>query len=183
MSKVRIALKIDQQVGFVTGSLANPLAVARLPYLVDKAKRQRQAGWVFLGTKDTHSADANEYLQSQEGQKLPVWHCGLGTADHDIVPELRELYETCGIRYIAKPNFGSPELVQVVQAIEQEQGIEVIELDGFVTEICVVSNALLLKAYLPEVRVVVDGQGCAGLSVQAHDEALNVVRACQVEVV
>jgi nicotinamidase-related amidase len=179
---VKLAVKIDQQVGFVTGSLANPLAASRLTYLVEKAKRQRREGWRFVVTKDTHAANAEEYLQTQEGQNLPIWHCGLGTRDHAIVPELSDIYQSYDARFIEKPTFGSLELAWLVQEIERQQGIEIIELDGFVTEICVISNALLLKAFVPEVRVVVDSQGCAGLNEQAHNEALNVMRACQVEV-
>jgi len=179
----KVALIIDVQNDFVTGALANPLVQACLPYLAAKAIQQRDEGWLFIGTKDTHADNEAEYLQTQEGRNLPVWHCGIGTWGHDIVSELADIYESGSIAYINKPTFGSIELAEILQDLHENDGIEIIEIVGFVSEICVVSNAILLKAYLPEVPIRVDSKGCAGITEQSHNEAMNVLRACQVEVI
>jgi nicotinamidase-related amidase len=177
-----VALKIDQQNDFVYGSLANPAAADKVDYLVAKAQRQIADNWQIYVTRDTHSADPIEYQQTLEGRSIPP-HCCQGSDGWQVVPALDKLYRQAGGEYIDKVAFGSPLLVRQLQVLDQHDPIAIIELDGFVTEICVISNALLMRANFPEVKIVVDAAGCAGLSRGAHDAALMVMKANLIEVI
>lgn len=179
----KLAVKIDQQVGFTTGSLKNPAAEARIPYLAEKARAQAAEGYLFYCTLDTHDPSPEAYARTQEGRKLPIHHCARGTEDHRIVPVLREIYEANGAVFIEKTTFGSKELVAALLELDARDPIAEIEIDGFVTEICEVSNALLLKAYFPEVPIRLDARGSAGLTPEGHEKALDVMEACQIEVI
>ena len=179
----KVAVKVDQQVGFVTGRLANPAAAERIPYLTAKAKRQAEEGFLFYCTLDTHAETEAEYLRTQEGKKLPVWHCGKNTPDWEIVPGLKELYESYEACFIEKPTYGSETLVQELKRLDAQSKIVLIEVDGFVTNICDISNVLMLKAAFPEVRILFDAAGSAGTSEEGHRQALSIMRDCQVEVI
>jgi nicotinamidase/pyrazinamidase len=177
---IKIALKIDQQNDFITGALHNEAAIAKIPYLIDKATRQAEEGWKFFCTLDTHKEN---YLETQEGQKLPIPHCLLGTIGHQIEKNLLQIYRSVDFIFVYKETFGSVKLGKILQELNCTNQIEVIEIDGFVTDICVVSNALLLKAFLPETRIVVDAAVCAGTTPENHQAALTVMKSCQIEII
>jgi nicotinamidase-related amidase len=177
----KYAFFIDCQVGFTTGSLANPAAAAKLPYLKKEFGRLIGKRYKFAYTEDTHSPDEEEYKKTLEGQYIP-YHCG-SVEDRLTVRSLRKEFENLLLYPIRKDSFGTPKLAAYLRAEEVYEPIEEIRLYGFVTEICVVSNALLLRSFFPNVRIVVDAAGCAGLSPEGHEAALAVMRACLIEVV
>ena len=121
-------------------------------------------------TRDTHE---NNYLQTQEGAKLPVPHCIRGTKGWEIHPELSDLV---GDDVIDKPTFGSVELQELLYEENEKEPIESIELIGLCTDICVISNAMLLKAALTETEIIVDSALCAGVTPESHNNALAAMR-------
>ena len=158
------------QVDFITGSLGSDLATAIVPNVVEKVKGFE--GKVIF-TRDTHYAD---YMQTQEGTKLPVPHCIKDTAGWQICDQLLPYVETV----IDKVTFGSVELPQLIR--EFGEPINEIELCGLCTDICVISNAMILKAAFLEVPIAVDSSCCAGVSVESHKTALDAMKAVQIDI-
>ena len=167
---------IDMQNDFVSGSLGSAEAAAILPALEEKIRNFD--GEVFF-TRDTHSEG---YLSTQEGKNLPVVHCVKGSEGWEIVPELEKLREANTMPAFDKPTFGSVALAEAFSELSKKEEIEEIELCGVCTDICVISNAMLIKAFLPEVPVSVDAACCAGTSPEAHENALNAMKMCQITV-
>jgi len=170
----KILLVIDMQNDFIDGSLGTKEAQGIVSKVIRKIYEYPRTD--VFATRDTHQPD---YLSTQEGQYLPVEHCIDGTDGWQIRPEIERLIDPENI--VNKPTFGSTELAQRVMDIAQKEEIE-IELVGLCTDICVVSNALLLKAMLPEVKISVDPVCCAGVTPESHEAALQTMRACQVQV-
>ncbi len=173
---MRYLIVIDVQNDFVDGSLGTAEAQAMLPNLL--AKVEKFDGQLIV-TQDTHPKD---YLDTQEGRNLPVPHCIEGTEGWRIVPALDELARAKGARYYTKPTFGSVELASDVRAAWESGELESVELCGLCTDICVISNALLIKAMAPELPVSVDASCSAGVTPQKHEAALEVLASCQVAV-
>lgn len=171
----RYLIVIDMQNDFVDGALGTPEAQAIAPALVDAA---RAFDGELIFTLDTHGEN---YLATQEGEHLPVPHCIKGTPGWELIPALAELQRERQARAFEKPMFGSTALAHYLARRNAEEPIESIELVGVCTDICVVSNALLIKAALPEVPVSVDPALCAGVTPEAHEAALATMRSCQVE--
>ena len=167
----KLLIVVDMQKDLVDGSLGTKEAQAIVPLVRDRILQAVEAGWEVLFTRDTHPAD---YLQTQEGRKLPVEHCIRGTEGWEIVGELREFAG----RVIDKPSFGSLELMEYVA----KGGYDEVELTGLCTDICVVSNALLIKAAVPELPVKVRSSCCAGVTPASHEAALQTMAMCQVEI-
>ncbi len=168
---------IDVQVDFTTGSLSNPDATDKVAGIVSKAASFD--GLVFL-TQDTHSAN---YLETNEGHNLPVEHCIKGTDGWQLSPALYDLVQNQGWTIFEKPTFGSVDLAKEVASLYQNDTIDSVVLVGFCTDICVVSNALLLKAFVPELQVSVVESLCSGTSREAHEAALQTMQSCQVDVI
>ena len=168
----KLLIVIDMQNDFIDGSLGTPEAEAIVDAVKDKI-RSYPAGDIFA-TMDTHESD---YLSTQEGRNLPVEHCIKGTDGWRIRPDIAELLTEAAI--FEKPTFGS---VHMAEAVKEIEDLEEIELIGLCTDICVVSNALLLKATLPEVKISVDASCCAGVTPEKHLAALETMRSCQIEV-
>lgn len=160
---------IDVQNDFVDGALGTKDAEAMIPRLVEKLRNEKDAHLVF--TKDTHKED---YLETQEGKKLPVKHCVKNTQGWEIYPALNEFLEKAEV--IEKKSFGTTRLPSVVAKYDE------VELVGLCTDICVVSNALILKAFFPEKPISVDASCCAGVTPESHQAALDVMKNCQVEI-
>ncbi len=164
---------IDMQNDFIDGALGTKEAEA----IVDKVAAQiRDFDGEVVYTRDTHSEG---YLQTQEGKRLPVSHCIKGTEGWMIRPEVRQAFagET---RIFDKPAFGSVELAGYLKNMPD---LESVTLIGLCTDICVISNALVIKAFLPEVTVKVNADCCAGVTPESHNNALEAMKMCQVEVV
>ena len=164
----RALIIVDMQVDFVTGSLGTKEAERIVPAVVKKIETEKENGAQIIFTKDTHETN---YLQTQEGRKLPVKHCLQGTEGWQIVPGL----ETEHCEYVDKPTFGWMHWDDFGTQDE-------IELIGVCTDICVVSNALILKAKYPEAVISVDASCCAGVTPEKHKAALETMRSCQIDV-
>ena len=171
---------VDMQADFVTGALGSPEARAIVPAVAQRIRRAREEGTRVLFTLDTHAPD---YLSTREGRFLPVLHCVKDTPGWQLVPELAA-ERTLDMALIEKPTFGSTALAHLVARQAKVPGGAgmVIELCGVCTDICVVSNALLLKAALPEAELVVDSRLCAGVTPDKHAAALETMRSCQIDV-
>lgn len=169
----KVLIVVDMQNDFIDGALGTAEAVAIVPAV--KAKIENFDGTVLF-TRDTHF---DNYMETQEGKNLPVPHCIKGTEGWQIRPELDALRKT---EAIDKLTFGSSELGPMLQKMNQEEAIEEITVIGLCTDICVISNVMIAKAFLPEVPVVVDSACCAGVSVETHNNALKAMQVCQVKV-
>ena len=170
----KLLLVIDMQNDFINGSLGTEAAQAIVPLVKEKIQKYKQNNDLVIFTRDTHN---DNYLQTQEGRNLPIIHCIIGTPGHDISAEL----DTNGCEIINKPSFGYLALAKHIA--EKESQWNEIELCGLCTDICVVSNALILKAQLPETRIIVDAQCCAGVTPESHAAALLTMKMCQVKVI
>ena len=167
---MKYLIVVDMQVDFITGSLGSGLATAIVPNVVEKVKNFD--GKVIF-TRDTHFED---YMQTQEGVKLPVSHCIKDTDGWQICNELQPYVETV----IDKVTFGSVDLPKMLKDFGEP--IDEIELCGLCTDICVISNAMILKAAFPEVKITVDASCSAGVTVESHNTALNAMKAVQIEI-
>lgn len=170
----KILIVVDMQNDFVAGALGTPEARAIVPHVLQKA--EAFSGDVYF-TRDTHDEG---YLDTQEGRNLPVRHCIKGTEGWQIVQELQPIAEKSKV--FDKPAFGSTELMDFLYAENSETKIAEITLIGLCTDICVISNAMLLKARLPECIMKVDASCCAGVTPESHQTALDAMRACQIEI-
>ena len=168
-----ILIVVDMQNDFIDGALGTPEAVAIVPAAAEKI---RSFPGPVLFTRDTHTTD---YLNTQEGRNLPVVHCVKGTPGWELRPELQALCKTAPID---KPTFGSAKLGELLLAMDREDPIASVTLIGLCTDICVISNALLVKAFLPEVPVTVDAACCAGVTPESHRNALAAMKMCQIAV-
>lgn len=164
----RTLIVVDMQNDFIDMALGTKEAVAIVPNVRQKIQEYAARGDEIIFTRDTHYED---YLQTTEGRKLPVEHCIKGTKGWEIADDL--YIEGCKI--IDKPNFGWPNW--------KEEQLEEVELIGLCTDICVVSNALIIKAAFPDALVKVDKNCCAGVTVESHLAALKTMEMCQVEVI
>lgn len=167
---MRYLIVVDMQVDFITGSLGSKDAKAIVPAVVNKV--ENFAGRVIF-TRDTHF---DNYLQTQEGRKLPVVHCIKDTAGWQICDELKPYVKTV----VDKETFASMDLPRIIK--DFGENIEKIELCGLCTDICVISNAMILKAAFPETPVEVDADCCAGVNRERHNTALDAMRAVQIEI-
>lgn len=168
---------VDMQKDFVMGALGSAEARAIVSAVVEKLD---SFDGTILFTKDTHHAD---YLTTQEGKNLPVEHCIEGSEGWELIPELQRFADARGTGSVyKKETFGSLALAESLREENEKQPISSIELIGVCTDICVVSNALLIKAYLPEVPVMVDAACCAGVTPEKHEAALETMRSCQITV-
>jgi len=156
---------------FIDGALGSKEAVAIVPYV--KEVIENFDGKVFF-TRDTHFEN---YMETQEGKNLPVPHCIKGTDGWQIRAELDALRKT---EPIDKVTFGSKDLVDI---LSKENDIESITFVGLCTDICVISNVMLVKAFFPEIPLIVDAKGCAGVSPESHERALDAMKVCQVKVI
>ena len=164
----RTLIVVDMQNDFIDGALGTKEAVAIVPSVKAKIREYQERGDEIIFTRDTHQAD---YLSTPEGKKLPVEHCIEGTHGWQIAEGL----EVPGCSYINKPTFGWTHW--------NERTFDEIELIGLCTDICVVSNALILKAMFPEAKITVDASCCAGVTPATHAAALETMKMCQIDVV
>ena len=170
---MKLLIVIDMQNDFINAALGTKEAAAIVPNVAKKIFRYRAAGNLVVFTRDTHHSN---YLETQEGKNLPVVHCIEGTEGWQISEKL----ETGDSKIFNKPTFGSMELADYAAGLEN---LEEIELSGLCTGICVISNALILKAKLPEVKITVDSSCCACVTPESHKNALNAMKLCQINVI
>ncbi len=159
---------VDMQKDFIDGALGTKEALAIVDNVKAKIMAYQEAGNEIIFTRDTHQAD---YLNTNEGRYLPVEHCIEGTKGWMIWDGL----EVSGAKIVNKPTFGYLNW--------KDYNFEEVELVGLCTDICVVSNALIIKALYPEIKVTVDANCCAGVTVESHEAALLTMKMCQVEII
>ena len=170
----KILIVIDMQNDFIDAALGTQEAVGIVEAVKEKIRSYPAAD--VIATMDTHS---DNYMDTQEGKYLPVPHCIKGSDGWQIRPDIAELLK--GAAIYEKPTFGSTAMAADLKAISEKEEIE-LELIGLCTDICVVSNALLLKATMPEVKISVDPACCAGVTPEKHLAALETMRSCQIQV-
>lgn len=176
----RVLIVVDMQNDFIDGALGTPEAVAIVPKVRAKIEEYKKNGDQIIFTKDTHYQN---YLDTQEGRKLPVTHCVYGTDGWEIPSTVYEgnLVHP-QVLFVNKSTFGFKDWPSLFNAYCLADSIESIELCGLCTDICVVSNALLLKANYPEIPISVDASCCAGVTPERHEMALNVMDSCQIDI-
>lgn len=163
---------VDMQRDFINGALGTPEAVAIIPAVIQKIKEYRDAGDNVIFTRDTHTPD---YLNTMEGKNLPVVHCVMGTEGWGIPEEIDQV----DCIHINKSSFGYLDWDTVEQWVCDMKEIELI---GLCTDICVVSNALILKAMFPESVISVDPKCCAGVTPESHNAAITTMKMCQIQI-
>lgn len=168
-----ILIVVDMQNDFIDGALGTAEAVAIVPKVAEKVRGFK--GTVIF-TRDTHGEN---YMQTQEGRNLPVPHCIKGSRGWEVCPALEPL--RTGLT-IDKPTFGSAELGKELLEIDTKEPVGSITLVGLCTDICVISNAMIAKAFLPEVPVTVDAACCAGVTPESHRNSLSAMKMCQVRI-
>ena len=169
----KLLIVVDMQTDFVTGALGTKEAQAIVPVVAEKIKKAKEEGTDVIFTLDTHEEN---YLDTQEGKHLPVPHCIKNTEGWMLVPQLRPLAGGC--MSVEKPTFGSTRLAHIVG----KAGYDEIELIGLCTDICVISNAMILKASVPETPISVDASCCAGVTPESHANALAAMKMCQITI-
>jgi nicotinamidase-related amidase len=170
----KVLVVVDMQNDFISGALGGKDAQSILPEVVKIINEKSAAGYEVIFTQDTHGKD---YLSTPEGKALPVTHCVKGTRGWQLEGSVAALSENCKI--FQKPTFGSVELFDYLKKINPS----VVEFVGVCTDICVVSNALGIKAFLPCAEIIVHANACAGTSKENHNAALTTMRSCQIKIV
>ncbi len=168
----KLLIVVDMQNDFVTGTLGTNEAENIVSNVKLKVEEYKKNFHNIIFTRDTHMEN---YLESLEGKNLPIMHCIKGTKGHEIIDEL----DTNGYKIIEKPSFGSLELAELTAKDNYDE----IELCGLCTDICVISNAIILKAKLPETKISVDQNCCAGVSVDTHNAAIKTMKMCQINII
>lgn len=168
-----ILVVVDMQNDFVAGALKSRAAEEIVTGIREKVLSF--AGKVIY-TRDTHGSD---YMNTEEGRNLPVPHCIKGTWGWEIVDGLRDIRESM---VIDKPTFGSTVLGEVLRGLDEKEKIASVTLLGLCTDICVISNALLVKAFLPDAHITVDASLSRGVTIESHRTALEAMKGCQIEI-
>ena len=167
---MKVLCVIDMQNDFIDGALGSKEAEAIVDNVKRKIELYRKNGDTVIFTRDTHTED---YMNTQEGKNLPAPHCIKGSFGWEISKKL----DTASDKIIDKPTFGSFELTDYISSLSD---VEEIELVGLCTDICVISNAMLLKAKLTETPIKVDSSCCAGVTPESHQNALSSMKMCQI---
>lgn len=170
---------IDMQNDFIDGSLGTDEAKQIVPNVVDKIKNNTY--YDIITTMDTHFLD--EYPMTLEGKKLHINHCIIGTEGHNIQKDVYNALADKKAKFFTKKTFGSVSLAKYLSDKYIQNKDMSIEICGLCTDICVVSCALLLRAYMPNVKITVDESCCAGTSIMSHNAAITVMNSCQIDVI
>lgn len=206
---MKVIVFVDVQKDFIDGALRNEKAIEVTPKIVEFAKDCVKNGYKLYATRDTHKKTVhanihkldgtvnndtpwNGYLASLEGQKLPVEHCIEGTDGWMIDYRLMEILVDGKCTFINKPTFGSFDLAEIILEdtektwekvpYEKNYDIDEIVICGFCTDICVISNALILRAKFPNTKITIKSDLCAGVTVESHEAALTTAKMCQLDV-
>ena len=170
---MKVLIVVDMQNDFIDGSLGTKEAVGIVNRVAEVMESFEGA---VICTRDTHFAD---YLNTSEGRKLPVEHCLEGTKGHALRDEIQKMAEKKHAVVMNKITFGAKNLPEEIE--KMTGGVP--ESVGLCTDICVISNAILLKAFYPEVPIFVDASACAGVTPQSHKNALEAMKVCQIDIV
>lgn len=173
----KIIVAVDMQKDFIDGALGSAEAVKIVDRCAEKIKAAKAEGDTVIFTRDTHFEN---YMNTEEGRNLPVPHCIKGTDGWQITAALAELAGDALI--VDKETFGSRDLGRIVAEKLAEGGYDGVELFGLCTDICVISNALLIKAFCPDIPIYVDASCSAGVTPESHDTAVRAMETCQIHV-
>lgn len=175
---MKILIVVDMQNDFVSMALGSPEAQAIVPFAVEKINKSRTAGDVIIFTRDTHYRN---YMETLEGKKLPVPHCIVATKGWEIIPEIEVQTDE---EIVPKDTFGYDDWIGIIDSIVVDTNeIDEIKLCGLCTDICVISNALILRALYPNIPITVDAKCCAGTTPEKHNAALEVMKSCQIDII
>ena len=188
---MKVLVVVDMQNDFIDGALGTPEAQAIVPKVKQKLIDNNGTDTLVLLTKDSHTDD---YMNTQEGKNLPVPHCIYMTKGWSLHKEISEMVDDFCKFYlysdkniiksrIEKNTFGSVELGKIIAKLYKKKEINSVELVGLCTDICVISNALLIKAFCPEIPITVDASCCAGVTPESHKNALNAMKMCQINII
>lgn len=172
----KILVVVDMQKDFITGSLGTEEAKKIVPNVV---KLINEFDGKIYATLDTHYEN---YLNTLEGKKLPVVHCQIGTDGWFLADEVEEAFAKKKVTLVEKPTFGSVELIDILADADEDDEVE-FTLCGLCTDICVVTNALLLRAYFPNAVIKVKADCCAGVIPETHEAALKTMQMCQIDII
>lgn len=182
MSKVLVV--IDAQVDFINGVLGTKEAQEAMPYLVELIKEMKDKNYKLFATRDSHFNKGGQHLayeDSLEGQKLPVPHCIVNTEGWHLHPDIVNLLDKAII--VNKPTFGSYDLIRWLEAENTLSPITEIVIAGFCTDICVISNALMIRAAFKDIPIFIKEKACAGVTPESHQKAIDVMKMCQIDIV
>lgn len=174
----RLLIVVDMQNDFIDGALGTAEAVSIVPAVTEKIQKYQAENQPIIFTKDTHFEN---YMETQEGKNLPVPHCIKGSKGWELCDSILKLISGKEYKIYEKVTFGSSQYAQDLGHGLYNQVTEV-ELVGLCTDICVISNAMLTKTFLPETPVKVDSRCCAGVTPASHENALNAMKMCQIEI-
>lgn len=180
--KKKVLIVVDVQNDFVYGSLGTPEAEAIIPKIKEKFEEYKNNGDYVVYTMDTHNSD---YLNTSEGKKLPVEHCIYRTSGWEVIDEIHPAKNNCNNFMVCKKStFGYEGWDwEEMFGTDSDIGNLNIEIIGVCTDICVITNALLIKTYYPEAEITVDASCCAGTTPEKHKAALDVMESCQINVI
>lgn len=178
MNEKKVLIVVDMQNDFIDGALGTKEAEAIVPAAAARIRKAREDGYTVIATLDTHGED---YMQTAEGRMLPVPHCIKGTNGWELNPEIQAAAGECTL--VEKPTFGSTKLPGIVAEAGRDADQLTIELLGLCTDICVVSNALMLKAHFPQANLAVNAACCAGVTPAKHAAALETMQSCQISLI
>ncbi len=180
--KKKILIVIDMQNDFITEVLGNEECRKVVPNVINRMERARREGWNIICTKDTHEEN---YMDTGEGKRLPIKHCIRGTHGAELIDEIKAMeewsdYDTVFLKEspLEKPAFGSTELSGILSRYD----IDEIELIGVCTDICIISNAMILRSDFPDIELSVNSDCVAGVTVESHEIALKAMSGCQIAI-
>lgn len=180
--KKKILIVVDMQHDFIQGSLGSSDSLNIVENVVKKIESYNERNDLIIATLDTHTS---EYLETLEGKKLPILHCIEGTEGHSLDERIKKSLNANAI-YVKKATFGSLRLGNIIEEYLEKANLDAkdieIELVGLCTDICVVSNAILLRAMFPNTTISVASSCCAGTSKERHNASLEVMKSCQIDV-
>ena len=176
----KILVVVDMQNDFINMSLGSPEAQAIVPKVVDLIENWKEEDEIVL-TADTHQED---YLNSPEGLKLPVEHCINGTDGWQIHKDILNCKVSRSVTLVKKPTFGSIELMIFLQKEYEKNPLDFeVHFCGLCTDICVVSNVLMTKAFFPNIKIVLHADCCAGVTPEKHQAAIETMKSCQIDII
>ena len=174
---MKILVVVDMQNDFIDGALGTPEAQAIVPAVKRKIEQYVANGDKVFYTADTHHEE--NYEDTLEGQKLPILHCVHGTHGWQIADGLY----VDNAPLVCKTTFGLWDIGHRLEALARGEYIESIEIIGLCTDICVISNAMLIKSWFENIPIIVDSSCCAGVTPESHVNALRAMEMCQIEIV
>ena len=178
---MELLIMIDMQNDFTTGVLGNPQTAAIVSNVCKEIKdyKEKNSSLPLIYTMDTHYDD---YMDTQEGKNLPVPHCIEGTQGWELPEEIKDALADVNTIMVKKHTFGGKNLIARIDLLMHDYQIDSIKLMGVCTDICVISNAMLIKAFFPEIPITVKRSCCAGVTPESEETAIKAMQSCQIKI-